>query len=45
MEADDVVEEDSGKFGSCGRFIAGNEVAHFGEAINNYEDGVVSLRH
>ena len=38
-----MIEENFSEFGCCGCLVAGNEVAHLREAINNNEDGIVPL--
>jgi len=45
MKANNVVEENSGEFGCCGCFVAGNEVSHLGEAIHNYENRIIPFRY
>ena len=42
VESVDVLKEELSKFGSGGGFFGGDEVSHFGEAIDEDENGVIT---
>jgi uncharacterized protein YbgA (DUF1722 family) len=44
MEADDMIEEHASELRSIGRLVARDDVAHLGKAIDEYKEGVVTIR-
>jgi hypothetical protein len=44
MEADNMIEEHVSKLWRVGCFVARNDVAHLGKAVDEYKKGVVTIR-
>jgi uncharacterized protein YbgA (DUF1722 family) len=44
MEADDMIEEHAGELRSIGRFIARDDMAHLGKAVDEYKKGIMTIR-
>jgi hypothetical protein len=44
MEADNMINEHAGELWSIGRLVARDDMTHLGKAIDEYEEGVVTIR-
>jgi hypothetical protein len=44
MEADDMIEEHASELQSVGRFVTRDDVAHLCETIDEYKEGIMSIR-
>ena len=44
MEVDDMIEEHASELRSVGRLIARDDVAHLGETVDEYKEGIITIR-